>query len=194
MSGPWRRTWSFRGREVPVPWVASWTSETGPVVRFDRLVDGPATFFVGTQGEEEPIFGKMDPARQRRAALQGLCQVCGKKLGRRKVLIEVGREILQGPYAGRVASMEPPTCVGCAADAVEFCPGVHRARPRLLQVRRLGYIKTLVREAPGETWEGYDPADPPVSYVSVVALDYEVIEARALRDLARRLPGRRPGA
>jgi hypothetical protein len=67
---------------LPVPYVASWSSEQGkpslrPEPRLERIgFDGPATYYGGAVGVGRPVLGEMQPERQREVTLEQLCQVC----------------------------------------------------------------------------------------------------------------------
>src|SRR6478672_2316589 len=67
---------------IPVTWTAAWTSELAVDVRPDPLlrdvmgVAAPAYFSAGAPGEGDPRITYPEPARVRRAVIEGLCQVC----------------------------------------------------------------------------------------------------------------------
>jgi hypothetical protein len=127
---------------LPVPWVTRWTAEansTGPrlVWRDDRLayddeIPGDRQLgalwyrnLIGRHGE--PELAQLHVARQRRAMLRGLCQVCGQAAagpdGRLSWLVPGTAAITEG---WRTAT--PPVCAGCRPVAARSCPHL-RAHP-----------------------------------------------------------------
>ncbi|MFG2227367.1 hypothetical protein [Streptomyces sp. NPDC048644] len=148
---------SDRQGKVPVPYITAWSEERVSVrsltvrrdgaglgyrdetpgdrdahgVLWSRLVEAP--------GEGKPNFRKVHPVRQRRALLEGLCQVCGGPAGRtsRGWLFLLprpdGDEWSPGWPEGKYGT-KPPVCVPCAALAVRHCP--HLSEPVAVRVRK----------------------------------------------------------
>ena len=155
----------FRASESvpPIPWVATWTSEAssarwprsfdealdakGSAVDDHELVEDAERYWPiasrtvwemgGTQGEGEPIFNRLHPARQRQAMLEGRCSVCG--------------QLTPAPWTflGNVADdgrtpafREPPLCERCLPRALAACPGLrrHLAEGQLSAVTVTGYM------------------------------------------------------
>ena len=147
----------------PIPWVATWTSEAssarwprsfdealdakGSAVDDHELVEDAERYWPiasrtvwemgGTQGEGEPIFNRLHPARQRQAMLEGRCSVCG--------------QLTPAPWTflGNVADdgrtpafREPPLCERCLPRALAACPGLrrHLAEGQLSAVTVTGYM------------------------------------------------------
>lgn len=136
----------LHGRDVPVPYVALWTSEAPDVeVRPEPLLGGkPALFKAGgRRGEGEPLFAKMEIGRQRLCMIRGLCQVCADPIeGPRWVamLVEARTGDTEHPVL-----REPPACTLCMRTSLRLCPGLRRTRPLIVEPgqTRLIYAMTL---------------------------------------------------
>jgi hypothetical protein len=132
-------------REVPVPFVASWSSEMPDFrVRPEPLIQGKPAIFRGggRRGEGTPIFGKMDPGRQRLCVLRGLCQVCSKPIvGTPWMALFLEDADLDGETISVVR--EPAACTECMAVALQLCPGLRRKRPRVVEPGQTTTLITL---------------------------------------------------
>ncbi|MFD9815673.1 hypothetical protein [Streptomyces sp. NPDC059080] len=141
--------------KVPVPYITAWSGERVAVrsltvradgaglayrdeVAGDRDAHGVLWSRIGeAPGEGRPRFRVVHPVRQRRALLEGLCQVCGGPAGRtgRGVLFLLPRSAGRAPgWPEGAYGMKPPVCGGCAAVAVRHCP--HLGDPVAVRVRK----------------------------------------------------------
>lgn len=139
---------------LPVPHVASWSSERTDRVGRDRYLAtlghfNPAVFSSGAQGRGRAVLGEMEPSRQRRAAIDRRCQVCDIELGDRyrpnppwrqplwladirvhgtddqgAVSNDIGGQTIR--MGRRVVPLifEPWCCESCLAYAIQVCPGL----------------------------------------------------------------------
>ena len=165
---------SFHGRELPVPYVAAWTSEMpNYIVRPEPLLGGKLALFraSGHRGEGDPIFGKMDVGRQRLCILRGICQVCGEPIeGPRWMALLVEHASL--PNGQELPAVrEPPTCTLCLRTSLRFCPGLRRARPFIVEPAKITTIMTLTTPPPG----GCGPLDDTVEPLPPERLEDAVI-------------------
>jgi hypothetical protein len=82
----------IRWGNLPVPYVAAWSSEARIIVRPDPLLSGaPGLFRDGRRGEGRPLFGKMSEARVRRVVREQRCQVCAQVLSPLEQAVMAGR-------------------------------------------------------------------------------------------------------
>ncbi|MDH6112795.1 hypothetical protein P3T36_002513 [Kitasatospora sp. MAP12-15] len=130
------------GRPDVVPYIAAWSAErfarpavvAAPGVGIayrgeiphDRDVDGVLWARMTLQrGSGRPEFGRVHPARQRRAMRRLLCQVCGGPADRTGEgvlwLLKDDRDDWPGWPEG-MAVTHPPVCLGCARAAAQLCP------------------------------------------------------------------------
>lgn len=120
-------------RGFTVPFVAAWSSELVQVSLPEPALGGrPCLFPEIVSPRGVPILGRMECGRQRLAILDGLCQVCGKVLGRWKWSAAMGRELAveSRPKLGDgYLRSEPPCCRRCAAISARLCPGLQRLKP-----------------------------------------------------------------
>lgn len=192
MSGiPGVITWG----DLPVPYVAAWSSEDEIEIRREPLLGGrPALFRGGRRGEGKPIFGKMDEARCRQVVLRRLCQVCARPLDDGWVL-----DVDRSAHADKPVLKEPPCCSECFVLTLQTCPGVRRlidAPPvRLIAARVARYqaVVTLLKPVEGgdpqlneilTNWKGY----PPAGACSVQLDRYDLLPMAYLRRLAEPSP------
>ncbi|RKN45988.1 hypothetical protein D7294_05105 [Streptomyces hoynatensis] len=100
-------------------------------VLWARVLDGP--------GSGRPDFRAMHPARQRRAMLERLCQVCGHPADRNGkgwlfALRRPGPDE-EGPgWPEGLLCTKPPVCEPCAHLAARLCP--HLGEPAFVRVRK----------------------------------------------------------
>ncbi|WP_394615285.1 hypothetical protein JNUCC0626_36605 [Lentzea sp. JNUCC 0626] len=94
----------------------------GHGVLWQKVVERP--------GKGKPRFGKVHPARQRRAMAELLCQVCAGPADRTADgvlwLFQDHREDWKRWPEG-MAAVEPPVCVGCVAISLRRCPALQRS-------------------------------------------------------------------
>lgn len=171
----------IRWGDLPVPYVAAWSSETTIRVGKDSLIGNrPALFRGGGRGDGKPLFGKMDEARTRVVVVNRLCQVCARPLRGAGYVADV-------PYgsAGRAPLVhEPPACLSCFRVALALCPGIARmaGQPRMLFARVRAYDTILVTLAPADggdaelnralgAWKGAAV----VGYARPALTDYDVL-------------------
>ena len=81
------------------------------------------------QGKGTPEFGRVHPARQRRAMSEPLCQVCAGPADRTPdgvlwLLRDHREEWPRWPEG--MASVEPPVCARCVAISLRRCPALQR--------------------------------------------------------------------
>jgi hypothetical protein len=117
----------LRWRGVPVPYIAAWSEEKERYVSEDNNAGGKlAVFRTGRRGGGEPLFGKMDEARQREAVARRRCQVCRAKLdGEPSIALDINYNAVKD---GNPVIQEPPVCRPCARLALTLCPGNRRRR------------------------------------------------------------------
>ncbi|MEE1938416.1 hypothetical protein V1L54_03135 [Streptomyces sp. TRM 70361] len=76
-------------------------------------------------GRGRPEFGRIHPARQRRAMLRLLCQICARPASRTADgvlwVIEDDRGAWDG-WPERAVTTHPPLCLPCARQSVARCP------------------------------------------------------------------------
>ena len=150
-----------RAGGLPVPWVALWSAEQGTAFLRDEFPQGkkhPCVAHEERIGEGRPVFGKTSQVRQRRAMLQGLCQVCGRRLSRQFACLETSHE----RWASRRGALpvpvltESPTCATCAVASLEICPGLKGLR--FVEVLRHVLIMQFVRPVGDPALDGmFDP-------------------------------------
>ena len=167
-------------RGFTVPFVAAWSSELVQISLPEPALGGrPCLFPEIVSPRGVPILGKMECGRQRLAILDGLCQVCGKILGRWKWSAAMGRLITKESLVnlgdGYLRS-EPPCCRRCAAIAARLCPGLRRLQPGWQAMRRAQVLPqvmdgaALAKAAPA-AYKGV--RGPVIGY-----LEYMLTEAR----------------
>lgn len=171
----------IRWGDLPVPYVAAWSSETTMRVGKDSLIGNrPALFRGGGRGKGKPIFGQMDEARTRVVVVNRLCQVCARPLRG----VGYVADVPYGSVNGAPLVHEPPACRPCFQTALALCPGIARmaALPRMLFARVRRYDAILVTLAPAEggdeelnrvltAWRG----EPVVGYARPALADYDVL-------------------
>lgn len=139
-------TIAFAGRTVPVPYVASWSSEMPDLrVAPEPLINGkPALFRAnGRRGEGKPVLGKMDMGRQRLCILRGLCQVCANPIvGMAWHVLLEEHALLDNGVTVR-AVREPAACTACMVLSLQVCPGLRRDRPRIVWARKKVTLVTM---------------------------------------------------
>lgn len=156
-----------RGRGgMPVPTVASWSSERWAAIRYDPVVDHVAVFTGGRHGRGRPVFGAMNEPRQRRAVMQRRCQVCDAQLDDAGWLPAHDRLAeAQVEIGGRTVDVttEPPCCEPCARWAATGCPGIGGHTTGLLRLRVIAPIAQLVdpSRAPAAHDNRFDGGDDP---------------------------------
>lgn len=116
----------IRWGDLPVPYVAAWTSEATMVIRHDTLMGEPAIFRTGRRGEGKPIFGKMDESRVRAVVRGKKCQVCARPLGKESFVLDTPF----GRYGTAPIMHEPMACEPCFRLSLALCPGIARLRMR----------------------------------------------------------------
>lgn len=105
-----------------MPWVARWSGEAEIVVRDDDERPG---YLALCQSRDDrsgvPEFKSFHMTRQRRAATQRLCSVCGDPIeGPRWSAILAGYPPLK--------HQDPGCCAACLAFALRVCPAIVRYR------------------------------------------------------------------
>jgi hypothetical protein len=175
----------IRWGQLPVPYVAAWSSETAVRIAPDPLLGKrPALFRDGRRGAGRPLFGRMDEARTRAVVCRRLCQVCAQPLREAGYVVDVP----YGTSNGHPLVHEPPTCRRCFEVSVALCPGIARmaSKPRVLVARVRRYEAVAVIIGPADEASGGDAqlnaalaawkGAPPIGYVRPALVDYELIE------------------
>ncbi|WP_459709728.1 hypothetical protein [Actinophytocola sp. KF-1] len=136
-------------------------------------------------GEGRPVFGRVHPARQRRAMQRLLCQVCAGPADRTEGgvlwLMTDHREDWPS-WPDGMGMTEPPVCVPCVGLSVRLCPAL-RTRAVVVRARTYpiagvhGGLYRAGSRGPvpvGEAVVAFD--DPAIRWVRAVSL------VRQLRD------------
>lgn len=177
-----RFTMRWHGEEIPVPYVTLWSSERDvpSVIRPDPLLRNRPAWFEGggRPGDGVPIVSKMAIGRTRESVVKQLCQLCGKRLGSRRFLVDVWHP-MPGPGGLRV-NAHPWACASCLVLAYRVCPALLGGVPRVLRVRAHELVETMTT----------DPNLPPftegaataIGYVRVVPTRFEYLTIDELRE------------
>lgn len=186
---------------VIAPYITRWTAEQdlsprpvlGPdgigyasELTSDRDDHGVLWHQVGERrGVGKPEFGKVHPARQRRAMTDLLCQVCAGPADRNSDGVLWLLRDFQGDWPGwpeGMGSVEPPVCAHCVATSVRRCPALQR-----------GAVAVRAREFPiaGVRGAVYRQGLLGPALAGVVNLPYEdparrwIVAAAQIRELRR---------
>lgn len=147
-------------RTTFAPWTSPWTGEDADYeVRKEHYLNGAwALCQRSAPGEGKPIFGSAHYQRQRRAIVQGFCDVCGRMIrpGQARVLLHPGNTLKGTDEVGHVMA---PSHRDCARRAAAVCPWIVRE----IEAQRL--TVTVVRK----------------SHVALAILDPDVVEAEVGR-------------
>jgi hypothetical protein len=131
---------------LPVPYVASWEGEDEMRVAPCRFAFGRAAIFPvrDVVGATRPVFGVMEPSRQREVVMGVCCQVCHTDAGpmenkltsesRCHWLVELAHK---PPTYDRPLILEPWVCGSCLTYALRVCPGLLHVRPDGKRIRLL---------------------------------------------------------
>jgi hypothetical protein len=147
---------------LPVPYVAAWSSENDrQIVRPCPLVQGkPAFFSGGRRGDGDPVFGEMEPSRQRHCVIKRRCQVCNGRASEQ--LLVDGRGTSHSTLVGGAwlkVVLEPWVCAPCLVYALRVCPGLVTKSAyqqiQILEVRRAVPVAVLTRHPDGRVAYGY---------------------------------------
>jgi hypothetical protein len=187
-------------RGFPVPHVSEWSDESMQTNlergsrRFAKTVVGPSQFEItvmapeGEQGKGSPKLASLQPIRQRDCVLNRRCQVCGKPIDVKSVVVFVGGEYADAPVKGSdetrtvLAFREPPLHKRCAVFALFACPGINTGQAVVVECRDykvLPFSKRLLSNEPDDdgiypvetAWE-WLPADAGyLEYVLAVPAD-----------------------
>ena len=105
---------------VPVPYAASWSTETEFSVAPCRFAGGRLAICQnGARGVGKPLFGKPHAVRQR--------DLCAKPLRvRTKVSLSHARPQLHSARGGEILQVEPLLHRECAAVSMRHCPALKR--------------------------------------------------------------------
>lgn len=118
---------------LPVPFVAQWEGEDEVAIRPCEFAGRRAIFPLKSQvGVTRPVFGVMEPSRQRAVLASTCCQVCRAWLGDMTSELEDGRpplwlvDMLHEPatFRGHRLAIEPWVCDECLVYALQVCPGL----------------------------------------------------------------------
>lgn len=115
-------------RGFPVPYVAEWTDEAVTYIEYEPELGLPVVKTRGRQGVGQPVFGKMNPTRQRECVMRRHCQVCHHHLESHGwfVVHWVSKDPLGPLVPDEPIIDEPPLCAPCARFSLEVCPGLTR--------------------------------------------------------------------
>jgi hypothetical protein len=118
---------------MAVPRVNAWGGEIEDAeVRYDPAIGKDGVFAIGTEGEGRPFLAKQCPQRQRQIMVEGLCQVCGRKLapGARWLVLSRQSTVTTTDVKDlgeQHLVTEPWLCSPCLPYMLEACPGIrHR--------------------------------------------------------------------
>lgn len=155
-------------RGLPVPHVASWSSEHWHAARFDPFVEHVALFTAGRQGRGRPVFDVVNEPRQRRAVLGHRCQVCDVLLPRNPSVgwlplsaLEHGTALLKN---GAPVTSKPLCCKECARFTADHCCVLSRsAERRVLLVKSWTPILQYIDPSTGPALHAdrFDAGDDP---------------------------------
>jgi hypothetical protein len=178
---PWLDHLRRDRRGLPVPWVNAWGAESAAAARVapDQLVDGELAMFHDDYGDV-PDFTRQSPQRQRRAMIEGLCQVCGKPVPwsrRNLVVADLAVDWVWAAESRReVATVtEPWLCDRCCEIAVHWCPALIRRRRgdvmRVVPVRAMREVRLMVSMGRVDGHESAGDAVRMWAKVQLVGLD-----------------------
>lgn len=129
---------------VPVPMTTEWGREAGYSIAHCPHAGGLALCQPSRQGEagDRPAFGRQHFNRQRRAAVLGLCDLCGKPLkGRTKLSLS---EPVFGSNGATLMQLEPLVHRECAEISMGACPHLRAARAAgKLKVRTVTRFRSI---------------------------------------------------
>jgi hypothetical protein len=173
---------------LPVPFVAAWEGEEEYSVQPCPWSFGkPAVFPKRTLVDvTRPVFGLMDPSRQREVAFGVRCQVCHIELGPMTEQLEPGRQFQwlvdmrhePRTMRGRQLVLEPWVCDDCLVYALQVCPGLvgaKRQRPNLLAVFAANLVGVTI--VPHGNLEGHPPCG---GYHKIEPLAFHRVRATTL--------------
>jgi hypothetical protein len=109
---------------VPVPHVASWSSERWGIARMDPLVGKRwALYSEGRQRSGTPLLASINEERQRRSVMLSHCSTCDQQMERSELRVTT-MALHQVEMHGRVfaCSYAPPTCEPCLDFSASVCP------------------------------------------------------------------------
>lgn len=109
---------------IPVPHVASWSSERWGIARMDPVVGKRwALYSEGRQGRGRPLLASINEERQRRSVMLSRCQVCDREMDRTELWVTT-MALHQVEISGRIftCSYAPPTCQPCLDFSASACP------------------------------------------------------------------------
>lgn len=109
---------------LPVPHVASWSSERWGSAKRDPLVGNRwALYSEGKQGRGRPLLASINEERQRRSVVESRCQVCDRQMAPEDLFLT---DMAQHNVVihGKIHSVTyaPPTCEPCLQWSSEVCP------------------------------------------------------------------------
>ncbi len=117
-----------------VPWSSAWTVEIEFHVVPSRDFPGMLDLIQKeAQGEGEPLFAAMHLMRQRRAMMQHLCHVCGKRTppdDRWLFPLQSGGMVPMGDGTQLYGGNVPPVHLKCALNAKVLCPHLRKSQGR----------------------------------------------------------------
>lgn len=186
----------IRWGEIPVPYVAAWTSEKEIIFKPEPLVEHKlAVFRDGRRGDGKPLFGQMSEERTRAAVIKSFCQVCTTPL---KGEGYASDRVMGNDGMGAPIINEPLTCRRCAKYSLEHCPGIARLRdpgplgaqarvpvtnPRFILARVryyrmvVGYLQPVEggTQELNDAFKRYNHPGPIVGPVRPALVDYDII-------------------
>ncbi|MGH3757277.1 hypothetical protein [Actinophytocola sp.] len=134
------------GRQVVAPYITAWSEEDGPSHPLVEVPGGGIAYVDESMADRDargvlwsrrpfrpgvgrPMFGKVHPARQRRAMRRLLCQVCAGPADRTTdgvlFLLKDHRQDWPG-WPNRMGVTEPPVCVPCVRLSARVCPALRQ--------------------------------------------------------------------
>lgn len=150
---------------LPVPHVASWSSETWDGTVMDPVWGMAALSTAGAAGRGVPVWGAINEPRQRRSVGQGRCQVCDRPGTRTElqVLFSGGLQTMVSRSRRLEVTAEPPVCPDCADWSRTHCPGLLGEDVTVVALKDTVPIASYIdpTAAPMDKADRFDPVPRP---------------------------------
>jgi hypothetical protein len=174
----------------PVPWTVSWTQELekGTVKPCPFAGGKPAFYAPEAIGMGKPAFGKMHPQRQRKAAWNGLCDICARPL-KAKTKLSLSSVHPTMTNAGmRLLVHEPLCCITCAKISLQKCPHLRsQVKSGSMIIRQVFNYSTVAQVLTPDAVDLFTTSgkvDGVVGYVKISLDQYERRDLEWLEGLA----------
>lgn len=150
---------------VPVPHVASWSSERWAVARMDPLVENRwALFSEGRQGRGRPLLASINEERQRQSVRLSRCQVCDVQYQPSELYVTtMATHVIEAHGRSLIATYAPPTCEPCLEFSTEACPAFRQRDYEIVKFVKCVQIMQFVdpSAAPMNGADRFDGGDNP---------------------------------